>query len=117
MTIVQSSISETAASESFLGEVIKVSANSRSTAVAGAIAGVMRQHGNVDVQAIGAGAVYQAIKAIAIARKYLLHEMDITTIPVFTDVMIDEQERTAIRFIIEVKNSASVDPKDLNIKS
>lgn len=82
-------------------DIIKVSAGSRSTAVAGAIAGVIRQYHHAEVQAIGAGAVYQAVKAIAIARKYLSHEVGIMTVPVFTDVMIDGQERTAIRFIVE----------------
>jgi stage V sporulation protein S len=82
-------------------DIIKVSATSRSTSVAGAIAGVIRQHHHAEVQAIGAGAVYQAVKAIAIARKYLSKEIGIMTVPIFTDVLIDEQERTAIRFIIE----------------
>jgi stage V sporulation protein S len=83
-------------------ELIKVAANSRSTAVAGAIAGVIRERGRVDAQAIGAGAVNQAIKAIAIARGYLeLDGIDIACIPFFTEVMIDGQERTAIRFTIE----------------
>lgn len=86
-------------------DIIKVSAGSRSTAVAGAIAGVIRQHHHAEVQAIGAGAVYQAVKAIAIARKYLSREVGIMSIPVFTDVMIDGQERTAIRFIIEERGS------------
>ena len=86
-------------------DIIKVSATSRSTAVAGAIAGVMRQYHHAEVQAIGAGAVYQAVKAIAIARKYLSREAAIMTVPVFTDVMIDGQERTAIRFIVEERNS------------
>jgi stage V sporulation protein S len=81
--------------------VIKVSARSRSTAVAGAIAGVIREHHHAEVQAIGAGAVYQAVKALAIARNYLAQEYDISSIPVFTEVMINSQERTAIRFIVE----------------
>ena len=83
-------------------EVIKVSARSRSTAVAGAIAGVMRQHGRAEVQAIGAGAVNQAVKALAIARGYLERdEIDIVTTPYFTEVDIDGQERTAVRFRVE----------------
>ena len=80
-------------------DVIKVSARSRSTAVAGAIAGVMRQHNMAEVQAIGAGAVNQAVKALAIARGYLERdEMDIVSTPYFTEVDIDGQERTAVRF-------------------
>lgn len=83
-------------------DIIKVSARSRSTAVAGAIAGVVREHNRAEVQAIGAGAVNQAIKAIAIARGYL-HEdnIDVITIPFFTEVMIESQERTAVRMIVE----------------
>ena len=74
-------------------DVIKVSARSRSTAVAGAIAGVMRQHHKAEVQAIGAGAVNQAVKALAIARGYLERdEIDIVSVPYFTEVDIDGQE-------------------------
>ena len=83
-------------------EILKVSARSRSTAVAGAIAGVIREKGRAEVQAIGAGAVNQAMKAIAIARSYLaLDGIDIICIPAFTDVKIDDQERTAIKWIVE----------------
>lgn len=85
-------------------ELIKVAADSRSTAVAGAIAGVIRERGRVDVQAIGAGAVNQAIKAIAIARGYLeLDGIDIVCVPHFTEVEIDGQERTAVRLTIETR--------------
>ncbi len=80
-------------------DVIKVSARSRSTAVAGAIAGVIREYQYAEVQAIGAGAVNQAVKALAIARGYLTRdEIDIVFIPFFTEVDIDGQERTAVRF-------------------
>jgi len=83
-------------------DVIKVSARSRSTAVAGAIAGVIREHRYAEVQAIGAGAVNQAVKALAIARGYLTRdEIDIWFIPYFTEVEIDGQERTAVRFKVE----------------
>lgn len=83
-------------------DIIKVSARSRSTAVAGAIAGVMREHKHAEVQAIGAGAVNQAVKATAIARGYLeLDGIDICCIPQFAEIMIDGQERTAIRLVIE----------------
>lgn len=83
-------------------ELIKVSARSRSTAVAGAIAGVIREHGIADVQAIGAGAVNQAVKALAIARSYLERdELDLVATPYFTDVDIDGNERTAVRFRVE----------------
>lgn len=83
-------------------DVIKVSANSRSTAVAGAIAGVVREHGRAEVQAIGAGAVNQAMKAAAIARGYLLLDgINVVIIPSFSDVAIDGSERTAIRLTVE----------------
>jgi stage V sporulation protein S len=83
-------------------DVIKVSARSRSTAVAGAIAAVIREHRYAEVQAIGAGAVNQAVKALAIARGYLTgDEIDIVCTPYFTEVEIEGQERTALRFIVE----------------
>ncbi len=86
------------------GDVIKVSAKSRSTAVAGAIAGVIRDHRYAEVQAIGAGAVNQAVKALAIARGYLERdELDIVFTPYFTEVVIDDQERTAVRFKVEIR--------------
>lgn len=83
-------------------EVLKVSAKSRPSAVAGAIAGVVRETKRAEVQAIGAGATNQAIKAIAIARDYLAEdEINMICIPEFIDVVIENEERTAIRFIIE----------------
>ena len=82
--------------------VIKVSAKSRSTAVAGAVAGVVREQGRAEVQAIGASAVNQAIKAVAIARSYLeLDGMNIICVPCFTEVDISGQERTALKFLVE----------------
>jgi stage V sporulation protein S len=82
-------------------DIIKVAASSRSTAVAGAIAGVMRERGHVDVQAIGAGAVNQAVKAVCIARGYLEEDgIDIVCVPMFVEVQIDDQERTAVRLSI-----------------
>jgi stage V sporulation protein S len=83
-------------------DLVRVAATSRSTAVAGAIAGVMRERGHVDVQAIGAGAVNQAIKAVTIARGYLeLDGIDIVCVPMFVEVIIDGQERTAVRLCVE----------------
>ncbi len=83
-------------------DLVKVAANSRSTSVAGAIAGIIRERGRVDVQAIGAGAVNQAVKAIAIARGYLeLDNIEIACIPSFTEVLIDGKERTALRLAVE----------------
>ncbi len=81
--------------------ILKVSSHSRHSAVAGAIAGVLRHDEKAEVQAIGAAACYQAIKAVATARSYLLPEgIDISCVPLFTDVTIGEHERTAIRFIV-----------------
>ena len=83
-------------------EVLRVSAHSRSTAVAGAIAGVIREKGRAEVQAIGAGAVNQAAKAVAIARGYLaLEGIDVICIPAFVDITISDQERTALKLIVE----------------
>lgn len=83
-------------------DVIKVSAHSRSTAVAGAIAGVMRDSHYAEVQAIGASAVNQAIKAIAIARGYLaLDGISIVCVPEFVEIEIDGNERTAVKLIVE----------------
>jgi stage V sporulation protein S len=83
-------------------EVLKVSTRSRPSAVAGAIAGVIRENGSAEVQSIGAGATNQAIKAVAIARSYLREEgLDIVCIPSFIDVAIDAEERTAIRLLIQ----------------
>jgi len=83
-------------------EVLKVSTRSRPSAVAGAIAGVIRENGAAEVQSIGAGATNQAIKAVAIARSYLNEEgIDIFCVPSFIDVAIDDEERTAIRLLIE----------------
>jgi len=82
--------------------ILKVAATSRTTAVAGAIAGTIRESKRAEVQAIGAGAVNQAVKAIAIARGYLaLDGLDIICIPTFTEVTIDDQERTAVKLIVE----------------
>ena len=83
-------------------DVIKVSAHSRSTAVAGAIAGVMRDFKHAEVQAIGASAVNQAIKAIAIARNYLLLDgIDIVCYPEFVEIDIEGKDRTAVKLMID----------------
>ncbi|NET74134.1 MAG: stage V sporulation protein S [Sphaerospermopsis sp. SIO1G2] len=85
-----------------MSSVIKVSAKSRTASVAGAIAGVIRDNGRAEVQAIGAGAVNQAIKAVAIASGYLEEEgKEIVCIPEFVDIAIDESERTALRLLVE----------------
>ncbi|MCE7984467.1 MAG: stage V sporulation protein S [Caldilinea sp. CFX5] len=84
-----------------MAELIRVSAQSRSTAVAGAIAGVMREQEHAEMQAIGASAVNQAIKAVAIARGYLEQDgIDLVIVPTFTEVDIEGNERTAVRIAI-----------------
>jgi stage V sporulation protein S len=84
------------------GEVLKVSARSRPSAVAGAIAGVVREAGRAEVQAIGAGATNQAVKAVAIARDYLRETgIEAICLPAFIDVTIDNEDRTAIRLVVE----------------
>jgi len=81
--------------------VIKVSANSRTAAVAGAIAGVMRESHIAEVQSIGAGAVNQAVKAIILAKGYLVNDgIDIVCVPEFVDVEIDGKVRTAIKLVV-----------------
>jgi len=83
-------------------DVIKVKANSRTAAVAGAIAGVMREHKHAEVQAIGAGAVNQAVKALILAKGYLAEDgIPIICIPEFVDVDIDGKVRTAIKITVE----------------
>jgi stage V sporulation protein S len=90
-------------------DIIKVSATSLTTSVAGAIAGVIRERRQADVQAIGASAVNQAVKAIAIARGYLQGDgIEIVCIPQFVEVEIEGQERTALRFAIEVREPVVV---------
>jgi stage V sporulation protein S len=83
-------------------EMIKVSANSRTSAVAGAIAGVVREHKRAEVQAIGAGAVNQAVKALVLAIGYLKNDsITVVCVPEFADVTIDDKVRTAIKFVVE----------------
>lgn len=82
--------------------MIKVSADSRTAAVAGAIAGVIREHRHAEVQAIGAGAVNQAIKALVLATGYLKQDgIDVACVPEFADVTIEDQVRTAIKLVID----------------
>ncbi|NOZ64673.1 MAG: stage V sporulation protein S [Caldiserica bacterium] len=82
--------------------LLKVSSKSSPTAVAGALAGVLRREGEAEVQAIGAGAVNQAVKAIAICRGYVApNGIDLVCIPAFADVEINGDQRTAIKFIIQ----------------
>ena len=85
-------------------EVLKVSSHSNPNAVAGALAGVIREHGHAEIQAIGAGAINQSVKAVAIARGFLSPSgIDLVCIPAFTDIEIDGEERTAIKLIVQPK--------------
>ena len=85
-------------------ETLKVSSKSNPNSVAGALANVFRSDGNVEIQAVGAGALIQAIKAVAIARGFLAPSgKNIVCVPAFTDISIDGEERTAIKLIIETK--------------
>ena len=89
-------------------EVLKVSTKSNPNSVAGALAGVVRQSGAVEVQVVGAGALNQAIKAVAIARGYVVASgVDLICIPTFADIEIDGENRTAIRLLIEDRTRTS----------
>lgn len=86
-------------------ESLKVSSKSNPNSCAGAMAGVVRQAGAVEVQVVGAGALNQAIKAIAIARGYVAPSgIDLVCIPSFADIQIDGENRTAIRLLLEDRN-------------
>ncbi|MBM2820835.1 MAG: Stage sporulation protein [Candidatus Berkelbacteria bacterium] len=86
-------------------DVLRVSTKSNPNAVAGALAGTIREKGSAELQTIGAGALNQAVKAIAIARGYLAPSgRDLICRPAFLDIMVDGQERTAIRLLVEPKD-------------
>ena len=85
-------------------EILKVSAKSNPNSVAGALAGVLREKGGAEIQAIGAGALNQAIKSIAIARGFVAPGgIDLVCVPAFTDIEIEGEERTAIKLIVETR--------------
>ena len=87
-------------------DLIKVSADSRTSAVAGAIAGVIREHKHAEVQAIGAGAVNQAVKALVLATGFLKNDgISIRWVPEFAEVAIEDKVRTAIKFVIDPHES------------
>ena len=88
-------------------DTIKVSATSRTSAVAGAIAGFVREHHRAVVQAIGAGAVNQAVKALVVATGYLKSDgIFVTCVPEFADVSIEDKVRTAIKLVIEPSSNS-----------
>ena len=98
--------------------LIKVSASSRTSAVAGAIAGVVREHHRAEVQAIGAGAVNQAVKAIVLATGYLQQDgIQVRCVPEFADVTIDDSVRTAIKLVVEPQHFSNVPTRSTRLLS
>jgi stage V sporulation protein S len=92
-------------------EQLKVSTKSNPNSVAGAVAGALRQAGAVEVQVVGAGALNQAIKAVAIARGYVAASgIDLVCIPTFADIEIDGERRTAIRLSVEDRTHSRAEP-------
>ncbi len=83
-------------------EVLKVATHSNPKSVAGALAAILRERGTVELQAVGAGAVNQTVKAIAIARGFVAPSgLDIIMVPAFSEILIDDEKRTAIKFVVE----------------
>lgn len=83
-------------------EMLKVSGTSNPNSVAGALAGVLREDGKAEIQTIGAGALNQAVKAVAIARGFVAPSgINLICIPAFTDIEIDGEEKTAIKLLVE----------------
>ena len=83
-------------------DVVKISSKSNPNSCAGALAGVLRSTGVVEVQVVGAGALNQAIKAVAIARGFVVDSgIDLICVPTFADIEIDGESRTAIRLLVE----------------
>ncbi|MCB0115661.1 MAG: stage V sporulation protein S [Caldilineaceae bacterium] len=89
-------------------DIIRVAAQSRTSAVAGAIAGKLREERQAIVQAIGAGAVNQAIKATVLARSFVADDgLEVFVIPDFADVDIEGAEKTALRFVIHTRHTGT----------
>ena len=85
-----------------MAEILKVSSKTSPNAAAGALAGVLREKGRAEIQAIGASALNQAVKAVAITRGFIAPSgIDLICVPAFTDIFIEGEERTAIKLIIE----------------
>jgi len=83
-------------------DILRVAASSNPNSVAGALAGTIREEGSAEMQAVGAGAINQAVKAIAISRGYIAPSgVNLVCVPGFVDIEIDGKERTAIKFIVE----------------
>lgn len=85
-------------------DTLKVSSRSNPVSVAGAIAGIIREKGSVEVQGIGAGAVNQALKSVAVRRGYVAPSgLDLVCIPAFTSIVIDSESKTAMKLIVEIR--------------
>lgn len=83
-------------------EILKVSSKSNPSKVAGAIANVFREQGSVEIQTIGAGSLNQAIKAVCIARGFLAPSGEnLVVVPAFSDILIEGEEKTAIKLVVE----------------
>ena len=92
-------------------DTIRVSANSRTSAVAGAIAGIVREYKHAEVQAIGAGAVNQAVKALVLATGYLHGDgIEVAFVPEFVEVQIEDQVRTAVKLVVEPRCASEEQP-------
>lgn len=95
---------------------LKVSSKSSPNAVAGALAATLRERDSAELQAVGAGAINQAVKAVAIARNYLkVAEIDIVCLPSFITVAISDNERTGISLIVERRHPASARQEEPSI--
>lgn len=85
-------------------DILKISAKSSPNSIAGAIAGLVKENGRAEMQAIGAGAINQAVKAVAIARGFVAPTgIELVCTPAFTDVTIDNEDKTGIKFLVEPK--------------
>ena len=83
-------------------DILKISAKSSPNSVAGAIAGLVKENGRAEMQAIGAGAINQAVKAVAIARGFVAPAgVDLVCIPAFAEVQVEGEDRTGMKLIIE----------------
>ncbi len=95
---------------------LKVSSKSSPASVAGAIAGMVKDGVGVEIQAVGAGAVNQAVKAVAISRGFLSPVgIEVACIPSFADIVIDGEYRTAIRFAIDPRYTRGTPIEDSSL--
>lgn len=116
MTLAESMQDRVADEPQVTPEVLKIAAHSRSSAVAGAIAGIIRDGGVAEVQSIGAGATNQAVKAIAIARAYLRdEEIDLICTPMFINLVVEGAERTGLRLLVERSAKMMLAPREREV--